>query len=202
MIVALDTKCLVCWSRLDPDDPDRQRFEFLLTRVAAVKGRVVIPTPVVAEFLVGADAGSADWLTTLDRKAAVQVAPFDRRAAMECAQIDRELIRKGDKRGGRKDAWQRIKIDRQVVAIAKVAGATMIISDDAGLCQTAKSLGMQATSVSDLPLPDSARQWKLDLQEGATNAAAQAAAGAEGGEPLAASPAAASLPPSTLGGVE
>lgn len=100
--MALDTRCLVLWAREDPEDLDRQRFEHLVSEVAAAKGKIVIPTPVIAEFLVGTDEATADWISVLERRSAVEVAPFDIRAALECALIDRSAIAKGDKRGGRK----------------------------------------------------------------------------------------------------
>jgi len=179
MIVVLDTKCLISWARTDdPDNLDRDRLDHLFANISAAKGRVVLPAPVVAEFLVHSDLGTSDWLVALERKSSIVVAPFDRRAALECALIDRAALASGNKRGGRKEAWQRIKIDRQIVAIARVAGAVSIVTDDAGLTTTARSVGLQVQSLSELDLPDSARQSKLDLQpmSDAVRAADQAVA--------------------------
>jgi predicted nucleic acid-binding protein len=58
------------------------------------------------------------------------VVPFDTRAAIELAVMTRNAIDQGDKRGGVDAPWNKVKFDRQIVAIAKVAGATTIYSDD------------------------------------------------------------------------
>ena len=100
-------------------------------------------------------------VNVLDRKRSIVVAPFDRRAAFECSFLDKAAIGQGDKRGGRHEAWQRIKVDRQIVAVARVNGATLIVANDAGLRATATAAGMTARRVDELELPDSARQQSL-----------------------------------------
>lgn len=164
MIVVLDTKCLIRWAKADGHGSlDRARLDHLLSSIAAARGRVILPAPVVAEFLVKSDVGTVDWLTALERKSSIVVAPFDRRAALECALLDRAALASGDKKGGREDPWQRIKVDRQITAIARVVGATSMVTDDVGLAVTARTVGIQVRGLSDLDLPDSARQEKLDL---------------------------------------
>lgn len=167
MIVVLDTKCLVRWAKVDDTtNLDRAKLDHLLTQVATVRGRIILPAPVIAEFLVKTDLGTTDWLAALERKASILVAPFDRRAALECALLDRAALVTGDKRGGRPEPWQRIKIDRQIAAIARVAGATTLVTDDAGLTTTARTVGLAVVSLAKLELPESARQGRLDLVAG------------------------------------
>ena len=162
MIVALDANCLVAWSSQHESD-SKARLDELLRVVSAAGGKVVIPMPCFAEYLVGLDEASAAWVSTLERKKSVILAPFDRRAAFECALMDGRAIRQGDKRGGRKEPWQRIKIDRQAVAIAKVHQTERMISNDSGVRATALSVGIAAAAIEDLALPDSAKQVKLNL---------------------------------------
>ena len=164
MIVAFDANCLVRWSSTAKEDSDsKARLEHFVDTVAAEGGRIVIPTPAFAVFLVGLDEAAMAWIETLDRKRSIQVAPLDRRAAFECSLLDKAALNLGDKKGGRKEPWQRIKIDRQIVAIARVSRAEVIVSDDTGLRSTATAVGLKALSIKDLPLPDSAKQGKLDL---------------------------------------
>lgn len=144
---------------------DRARLEYLLDTVSAAGGKLIVPTPAFAEFLVGVDEAAAAWINTLDRKPAIFVAPFDRRAAFECSLLDKAAIGKGDKKGGRKDAWQRIKIDRQIVAVARVNQASLIVTNDAGLRASATIAGITALRIDELELPDSARQQSLLEQE-------------------------------------
>lgn len=163
MIVAIDCNCLVRWSKPDSHQDDAARLDFLLTTVAKANGKIVIPMPAFAEYLTGTNEATAGWVSGLDRKKSVQLAPFDRRSAFACATMDRAAIGSGDKKGGRNDSWQLIKIDRQIIAIASVNNAELLVSDDGGLVSTALIAGMQAKKISELPLPDSAKQNSLKL---------------------------------------
>ena len=81
--------------------------------------------------------------------------------------MSREALAKGNKRGDTGGTWAEVKYDRQIVAIAKVHGATTIYSDDGGI----KTLGARAkinvVSVADLPLP--AQKAQLDWLEHVTD---------------------------------
>ena len=69
MIVAFDANCLVRWSSTAKEDSDsKARLEHFVDTVAAEGGRIVIPTPAFAEFLVGLDEAAMAWIETLDRK--------------------------------------------------------------------------------------------------------------------------------------
>jgi hypothetical protein len=173
LIVALDANCLITWSASKGDSLDRSRLEHLLAQVGAAGGKIIIPTQSLAEFLVRTDAASSDWLAGLERKRSIYVAPFDRRAAFECALMDRAALGNGDKKHGRKDPWQRIKIDRQIVGVARAHRATSIITNDEGLRSEALTVGLLVQRVSELELPSSALQIKLDLGHPDTGAAGE-----------------------------
>jgi hypothetical protein len=143
------------------DADDRARLEHLLDQVSASGGRIIIPTPAFAEFLVGVDDSAADWINELDRKQAIYVAPFDRRSAFECSLLDKAAINRGDKKGGSDKTWQAIKFDRQIVAIARVNQAQVIVINDRGVRSTATSAGMRALRIAELELPESAKQLPL-----------------------------------------
>ena len=161
--ILIDCNVLVAWSA-DSTPPDtRARLEHLLVQAGAAGQRIIIPTPVLAEFLVRTDEATAGWLSALERKAAVYVAPFDRMAAFECALIDRAALGAGDKRDGRLDPWQKIKIDRQIVAIGKALGVGLVVTEDAGVRSTALRLGMQARTLDELDLPPAGVQANLPL---------------------------------------
>src|SRR5207249_3637068 len=72
--------------------------------------------------------------------------------------MNRDAIRAGDKRAGEVEPWQRIKLDRQIVAIGRVAGAKAIYTNDKPLGRFAASAGMAVIGVHDLPLPASTSQ--------------------------------------------
>jgi hypothetical protein len=50
-----------------------------------------------------------------------------------------------------------VKIDRQILAIARVAGAELLVSTDGNLRSTSKAVGLRAVHIDDLDLPDAAR---------------------------------------------
>ena len=163
MIIAIDANCLVRWSNPSEHPDDAERLDLLLTTVSKAGGKLVIPMPAFAEYLVGTGEATAAWISSIERKKSVVLAPLDRRAAYECALIDRAAFGSGDKRSGRVDPWQKIKIDRQIIAIARVNQVTLIVSNDTGVVNTALNVGLQAKSISELPASDGSKQQKLDL---------------------------------------
>lgn len=80
--------------------------------------------------------------------------------------MTRDAIDAGDKRSGSEAAWQKVKVDRQVIAVARVEGATNIYADDRDLAAFAKRLGMEVFSTWDLPLPE--RETNLFTAAGLT----------------------------------
>lgn len=165
MIVVLDARCLVRWTATDADERHhRTRLEYLLECVTRDRGRIVLPTPVVAELLVRTAQATQEWLSAMERKSAVVIAPFDMRAAVETAALDASAFTAGKKRGARKDPWQQVKVDRQIIGIALARRATLLVTDDGGMRTTAQESGLQVAGLEDLPLPDSARQGQLPLQ--------------------------------------
>jgi hypothetical protein len=67
--------------------------------------------------------------------------------------MTRAALEQGDKRGGVDAPWNKIKFDRQIVAVAKVAGVTAIYSDDRQLRAFAEQQGLRVMGLADLPLP-------------------------------------------------
>ena len=127
------------------------------------KSKIVFPMPAIAEFLVGADLAGVEFLNRLEKKTFLQLADFNRAAAFELAQIDRAALNTGDKKDETIAPWQKIKIDRQIVAIGKSLGATLVISGDGSVRNNALRIGMQAMTIQELELPQAAKQQKLVL---------------------------------------
>ncbi len=115
---------------------------------------LIVPTPVLAELLVKAENDAPQLLEQLKGLSRLRVRPFDERAAVELAMMTREALKAGDKRGGSQQPWQKVKFDRQIVAIARVAEATQIYADDKDLADFARGLGMDAVSTWDLEIPE------------------------------------------------
>jgi predicted nucleic acid-binding protein len=164
VIIVVDSTALcllVNPSANPPDDPNtgrpvvqaRDRIERMISELGA-NGTLIIPTPVLAEVLVRAEAGASAIVAELERLSRVRVRPFDQRAAIETAIMTGEAIRAGDKRGGSTDAWQKVKVDRQIIAIARTNNATRIYADDKALVAFARRLGMDVVSTWELALPE------------------------------------------------
>jgi predicted nucleic acid-binding protein len=131
----------------------KERVEFMIASLAA-NDSLAIPTPVLAEVLVKAGDGGPEFREQISDLGKVRILPFDEKAAIETAYMTREAVAAGDKKGGSYQPWQKVKFDRQIIAIARVAGAAKIYSDDAELTKFAKKIGMDVVSTWDLPVPE------------------------------------------------
>jgi rRNA-processing protein FCF1 len=157
LLAALDAKASL------PRDPKtgkaigkaRERVEHLIDTLSSSRTRMLIPAPVLAEVLVNAGSAVGDYIKNLRAVTAMQVGDFDMRAAVECAQLVGAAIKSGAKRSKSvaDQPWQKVKIDRQIVAIAKVHGAKTIYTCDEGLSALARDEGLQVLHVADLPVP-------------------------------------------------
>ncbi len=77
--------------------------------------------------------------------------------------MTRTALNAGDKRSGESAPWVKIKYDRQIVAIAKLAQADTIYTDDEGLRGFAEAQGLRVIKLAELPLPAKRAQFEMDL---------------------------------------
>jgi predicted nucleic acid-binding protein len=165
-IILIDTNVLIVYIANTSNEitsDDKERLDYFFKCVEKYKSKIIIPMPAVAEFLVKADHASIESLNKLEKKKYILLAPFDRAAAFECAQLDRAALGTGNKKDGAIEDWQKIKVDRQIVAIGKSQGVSLIITEDNGVKNSALRVGIEAKAINDLELPASARQEKLPL---------------------------------------
>jgi hypothetical protein len=140
-----------------------ERIAYLVQSLEKAKTRIVIPTPALREVLVRAGIAAPQIVDTLNRSATFRIMPFDSLAAIEAAVMTRAAIDAGGKRGGSESNWAKIKFDRQIVAIAKVARATAIYSDDADVRSIATAEDIMVIGLAELPLPPVNPQTELQL---------------------------------------
>lgn len=141
-----------------PIEHAAKRIALLLEQLSKDGERIIIPTPVLAEVLVLVGAAGPEYVRLLDKSARFEVAAFDERAAIENAAVLASAIAKGDKRSGLDQTpWQKIKIDRQIIAIAKVRGAKIIYSTDSDIAKLARETGIEVRHLADIPAPDDDR---------------------------------------------
>lgn len=141
----------------------KARVDDLIEELSGQHSRILIPTPVLAEVLVRANAAKIQEIVdSLNRTAVFQVEPFDQRAAIEHAILTKEgrSARKA-RRTGNEETWAKLKFDWQIIAIAKVNNVTTLYSDDLDLRPKAERANLEVIGLSDLPLPKAAAQKEL-----------------------------------------
>jgi len=182
MTVVIDASMLLLFLRPDTRVPHghdgkpapshaRERVENLIKELDESGATVVVPAPALAEVLVRATSDEANEVLDRMRASAVfDIVPFDVRAASELAEIMRaELAERGrTKLRHEAETWAKLKFDRQIVAIAKVCGATEIYAHDRGLETVAARVGIRVIQLQDLPLPPEILQMDL-LESGSPN---------------------------------
>jgi len=140
------------------------RIEKLQEDLDSESERMILPTPVLSEFLILAGRDGPGYLEKLSGMKNILVKPFDQVAAIELAAVEVEDRLKQSKRGGSASPWAKIRFDRQIVAIAKINGATRIYSDDEDVMKFATRLGIEVVRTWELPLP-SAKQIDIEYPQ-------------------------------------
>ncbi len=136
-----------------PVERVEERIAHLIGHLERAKIKIIVPTPALAELLVNAGKPGPEIIEMFNKSAVFRIVPFDTLAAIEVAAVTRAAKAAGDKRGGLAGTWAKVKYDRQIVAIAKVAQATMIYSDDDDIRRLAENANIPVTRVAELPLP-------------------------------------------------
>jgi predicted nucleic acid-binding protein len=139
-----------------------ERVEYLIDQLSDAGGKVIIPTPVLAECLTKAGAAGPDYLALIGRQSVFRVVGYDERAAVETAARLAHVFPRA--RAADLEAQvsrHRIKLDWQIVAVAAVEGATAVYSDDPDVVKLARDAGMEAFRLADLPLPPEEAQTAL-----------------------------------------
>ena len=142
-----------------------RRIRHLVGSLQKSQTKIIVPTPVLAEVLTYALRAGNDYFETISKSSAFRIEPFEIRAAIELAQMTANAIADGDKRGGLSGSWNKVKFDRQIVAIAKVTNVTTIYSDDEDLGKFARNQGIEVIAIGALPLPVEDTQMTLPWDE-------------------------------------
>jgi hypothetical protein len=145
-----------------PYSPERTRH--FLKECEKDNTFILLPTPVIAEFLVCSEDCNDGLRRILTLSSCLQLAPFDQKAAFEHALMTRAAIESKDgKRSGIPDTWQKVKFDRQIIAITISMGAKEIYCADLKLSLHAKANGLTVRSFSDMELPPEIRSPELNF---------------------------------------
>lgn len=121
----------------------------LIEDLSVHQAKVIVPTPALAEVLTHAPGVAQAYVEEINKCACFQVRPFDDKAAIELAQLLGESV--AEKKRQQKELTKDIlKFDRQIVAIAKVYGASILYADDENVVKFAAECGLQGIRFKDL----------------------------------------------------
>ena len=146
-----------------PVDKIQDRIQLLVDELEAADAKIIVPTPVLSEFLVIAADDGSQYLSELTNNRVFDIQPFDLRAAIEAADAHRKAKEADDKKSGAIGTWQKVKVDRQFVSIAKVHEVDCIYSDDDDVKKLALVAGISVKGVEELPMPPIPDQRGLPL---------------------------------------
>lgn len=140
------------------------RAEHVVATLQKQRRKIIIPAPACAELLTAIGPTAQQYVNTVSRSRIFEIGNFDARGAAELALLNRDTFAHQDQNDGA-ERYQKIKVDRQIIAICRVYGVTEIYTDDKGLAKRANLCGITPIKISDCPIPDSARQGNLKLEQ-------------------------------------
>lgn len=125
-----------------------ERALALVERIDREKGSIIIPTPVLAEYLVGVEGASQqDILDRIYSYSCIEVAAFDDAAAIECAL----LVSESEKKQLNSDSTKaKVNFDRQILSIAKAYSADELWTHDEKLTRKGDAVGMKMRNLSEI----------------------------------------------------
>lgn len=145
-----------------------EKLAYLVTTLSKRRATILIPSPVLTEVLCCAGS-AAPAITQQLQQAPFQIAPFDIRAAIDCADLlalhyaKQSSARKSSGAAAKPGARDKVKFDRQVIAIAKSRSADVLYSDDEDIEKEGRRVGLKVSRTWELDRDPATAQGKLDL---------------------------------------
>lgn len=133
----------------------------LVTELDKKKAKIIIPAPTLTELLIKIPRSGPVTIEKVKAYACFQIKPFDEKSAIELAETLIASI--GKKRSKKVVAKMKITFDRQIVAVAKAHGATVMYSDDKEVRDFSEECGLEAYTFASLNL--SPKQQKLNYEK-------------------------------------
>ncbi|KQX26089.1 MULTISPECIES: PIN domain-containing protein [unclassified Sphingomonas] len=154
-----------------PDDPQtglpvsdaKARADSVVQKIQKGRRKIILPAPACAELLTAIGPDAQQYINVVSRSRVFEIGNFDARCAAELALLNRDTFAAHDNKH-KAEPYQKRKVDRQIIAICKVYGASEIYTDDDGLAKRARMCGITPISISEVPIPDSAREPQFDLE--------------------------------------
>lgn len=147
-----------------PIDRISERIAHFVEQCDKSKTRIGIPTPALSEVLVRSGSAAVKIIEKIKEFSVFEILPFDELSAIELAIMTKNAIDSGDKKSGSTEIWNKVKFDRQIMAIARVRQATCLYTDDVRLRNLASTLGVRAIGIADMDLPPRTAQRQFELE--------------------------------------
>lgn len=141
----------------------KEKLLGLLDELSENRRTLIVPCPVLAEVLCVATPSQV-VLERLRQYTCIELYPFDQKSAIEVS----DIIRCNSKeiREIRDDAtksWQHMKMDIQIVGVAKAYGASTLYTDDTTQARFATLAGLAVSHTWQLTLSDKYAQRTLEI---------------------------------------
>ena len=140
----------------DPETKDvlervDERAQAFVEEAERKQALILIPAPVLSEFLIGVEASKFQaYLDTLNGNACFEIVAFDTAAAIECAHLPNKKELAQISPG---QVASKLIYDRQILGIALAAMADEVWSHDVSLRRIAASKGLTVKSLADIEPP-------------------------------------------------
>ncbi len=151
-----------------PVEAVKEKIEYLISRLSASGQKIIVTTPSLSELLCFAFDDPQQVLTSLTGNYRFRIEAFDTIAAIEAAVMTADAIARKDKKAGLRASWQKVKVDRQIVAIAKTRKVDAVYSNDHDIRALAERENLTVHSVWSLSNPPP-RQTEMDTEGDASS---------------------------------
>jgi len=142
----------------------KERAESVIESIQKARRKIIIPTPVCAELLTVIGPTAEQYINLISRSRIFEIGSFDARCATELAILNRGTFAQQDLKD-KLEPYQKRKVDRQIIAICKVYGATELYTDDKPLGNRALMCGVTPIAIGNIPIPEKSRQGILNLEQ-------------------------------------
>ena len=146
-----------------PVELSRERAESVVFELEKSRSKIILPTPACAELLTAIGPTAQQYIGTISRSRLFEVGNFDARGAVELAILNRGIFSELDQRD-KLEPYQKIKVDRQIIAICRVYDVYELYTDDIGLAKRAKMCGIITIGFAEIIIPEKEKQTNLELE--------------------------------------
>jgi hypothetical protein len=143
LLIRPESGCPIDSRTGEPINHVSERIAYFVEQQEKTKTRIGMPTPALSEVLVRAGDHAVQIIEKIKEFSVFEILSFDELCAIEVALMTKKSLDSGDKKAGSAEIWNKIKYDRQIIAIARVRQASAIYTDDAGLRNTAGRVDLE-----------------------------------------------------------